>query len=269
VTNFHLWLDFESTGLNPRTDTILEAAWTVTDEDLVMRTPLRSRLCVIDPPATRRAKKGFAVGDRQNDNEGDWADPKKISQFVREMHEQSGLRDALEFSVSDPIESLRVLFTADDLARLIREDLAAVGYNRFSNRLILSGAGVSHFDNRVLNVHLPEMFPLEGNGSAGYAYWQHDVSTAKRALGPAWSALWSAAQKEPSGSPLYSWERPPRIGTEVFPHLTTSLDDGRLAFTLDAPILHRAADDVIAALVDGRVLRAAEHLFGAESQRSS
>jgi hypothetical protein len=258
VTNFHLWLDFETTGLDPRLDTILEAAWTITDEDLEMRTPLQSRLCVIDPPAVSRKNNGFNVGDRQDANEGDWA---KLHPVVQEMHEKSGLRAALEFANADPVESLRMLTTARDLERLIREDLANVGYDRFEDRLILSGAGVSHFDDRVLAVHLPGMFPPEGDGSSGYAYWRHDVSIAKRVLGPSWDALRDAALEEPKTSSLYAYEKPPRIGTKLFPHLMLSLGNQEFAFNQAALIGHRAADDVIAALVDGRVLRDAARLF--------
>lgn len=256
MTNFHLWLDFETTGLNPREDTVLEAAWTITDEDLVMLTPLRSRLCNISPQ-----RKEFAIGDRSDGAEGDWKDIGKVSPFVREMHETSGLRDALEHAANDPVESLRMLTTARDLERLLREDLAAVGYNRYDDTLILSGAGVSHFDNRVLGYHLPGMFPLGGDGRVGYAYWQHDVSVAKRVIGEeSWVGLKARINNGNRSLRIYGCQVV--VPSEGYAPVRVNAvpDAGEFGeppfvFMPDEFAAHRAADDVAQALIDGRILR--------------
>lgn len=248
TTTFHFWADFETTGLVPDMDTVLEAAWTITNDQLQMLTPLRSRLCVIDPPArrskaaNRQAKHplgnltSFSVGSLSVHDRGDWG---LLSQVVQDMHEMSGLRDALVGAVNHPAESLRVLRTANDLGRLIQEDLAAVDYDRTRDRLILSGAGVSHFDNRVFACHLPQLFPLGGESPTGYAYWQHDVSVAARVLGDTWTALRTDAAKLDGDHPIYLNE------CQGF------------SFDPSALVGHRAADDVIQALIDGRILRAA------------
>jgi len=252
VTHYHLWLDFETTGLNPRKDTVLEAGWTITDENLVMLTPLRSRLCHISPQHEK-----FAIG---GDDDGDW---KSLPAVVREMHETSGLRDSLEFANVNPVENLRLLTTARDLERLLREDLAAAGYDRFDDTLILSGAGVSHFDNRVLGYHLPAMFPLGGNGSTGYAYWQHDVSVARRVIGEqAWDYLKSRINSDKVARSIYGCQVV--VPSEGYaPVRVNAIPDAEefgtapFMFMPDEFIPHRAADDVAQALIDGRILCAA------------
>lgn len=240
---FLFWTDLETTGLVPDMDTILEAAWAITDEDLQMLTPLRSRLCTITPDHRHNVehlghplvgKPPFRVGDPQDADEGDW---KLLPEVVQDMHEQSGLRDALQAATRDPVDSLRLLTTAADLERLICEDLADVGFNRFNDQLVMAGAGVSHFDNRVFAHHMPHLFPL--GGGTGYAYWQHDVSVAARVIGEnAWGEIKSSALTLPDGSPIF---------------------DGFEGALFDPQHLigHRAADDTIRALIDGRILRAA------------
>jgi oligoribonuclease (3'-5' exoribonuclease) len=242
VNRFLFWTDLETTGLVPDMDTILEAAWTITDENLRMLTPLRSRLCNISPERRNVDHLGhpllghptFKVGDPQDANEGDWG---LLSEVVQHMHEQSGLRDALEHAHRDPVASLRLLTTAADLERLIREDLADVGFDRFGDQLVMAGAGVSHFDNRVFAHHLPSLFPLGGHGF--YAYWQHDVSVAARVIGEnAWNEIKTSARAvSPDGSSIYE-----------------GFDGDR--FDPETLIGHRAADDVVRALLDGRILRA-------------
>lgn len=257
MTNYHLWLDFETTGLRPQEDTVLETAWTITTEDLEMLTPLRSRLCNISPRNVE-----FAIGDRTDGADGDWKHGNRVSPFVREMHEESGLRNDLERAASDPVESLRLLTTARDLERLLREDLAVVGYDRFEDTLILSGAGVSHFDNRVLGYHLPGMFPLGGNGHVGYAYWQHDVSVARRVIGEeAWEYARSRVNSERVGWRVYGCQVLLPEAEGYAPIRVNRVPDAEefgaapFVFMPDQFTAHRAADDVAQALIDGRILR--------------
>lgn len=258
---YHLWLDFETTGLNPQADTVLEAAWTITDEDLWMLTPLRTRLCVITPPHGARHPEGFDVGDRLIGDEGDW---KHLGQVVFDMHEMSGLRKALEAASNDPVKSLRVLTQARDLERLICEDLADVGYDRYQDKLALSGAGVSHFDDRVLDQHLPKMFPLAGQGPTGYTYWRHDVSVARRVIGEhTWEDLKSQVNTPKRSLEIYGCQvvlperemyAPVRVN-RLSPAFAEGSGEAPFVFMPDEFTGHRAADDVAQALIDGRILR--------------
>lgn len=271
--DYHLWADFETTDLEPAMDTILEAAWTITDSELRMVTPLRSRLCLIDPPDRRRDANlhlehplrnltKFRVGDGTDEKPGHWS---ILPDVVQDMHEKSGLRDELVGAVTDPVASLGVLTTAIDLGRLIKEDVLSVNFNRDTDRLILSGAGVSHFDNRVFDLHLPGMFPLRGGGVLSYSYWQHDTSVARRVIGEAaWNEIYRTARELPPGHPVFQCEAATSLNEGYAPvHVEFArtgdhVDAGNvLVFMRDQLTVRRAADDVVQALVDGRVLRAA------------
>lgn len=257
MTTYLMWTDFETTGLNPQMDTILEVAWTLTDAELNMLTPLRSRLCSIDPGNRRRdanlypehplrevAK--FDIGNRADKskwNHGERGHWELLPEIVQHMHDMSGLRDALENTANDPVASLSMVTTANGLWRLIADDLASVGYDFTEDSLVLAGAGVSHFDNRVFAHHMPSRFPLAG-GRTGYAYWQHDVSVAARVIGEnTWGKLKSQALELPPTHPIYRANNPDAaIGNY---------------FVRDRLVGHRAGDDVAQALIDGRILRAA------------
>lgn len=271
--NYLLWTDFETTGLNPRMDTVLEAAWTITnDVELRMLSPLRARLCLIDPPNRRRDANQyldhplrdvttFDVGNPFNPagaDEGDWF---RLPQVVQDMHEGTGLKTSLQYVKHDPINSLRLLTDARDLARLIAEDLADVGYNREQDRLILAGAGVSHFDNRVFDHHLPGMFPLAGESPTGYAYWQHDVSIARRVIGEnTWAELESKINNPKRSLRVYGCQvvvaeqgyAPVRVN--AVPD-ALEFDEPPFVFMPDELTGHRAADDVVRALIDGRIMQ--------------
>lgn len=264
-----LWADFETTGLDPRMDTILEAAWTITDADLRMLTPLRSRLCLIDPPNRRRdaahtshplrSVAKFDVGHHIEDAVDHWY---LLPDVVQDMHKASGLRDELQRAANNPVESLRMVTTANGLWRLIADDLADVGYDFSGDSLVLAGAGVSHFDNRVLAHHMPSRFPLGGDGRTGFAYWQHDVSVARRVIGErTWEDLKSKVNNPKRSLKVYGCQvvLPEREG--YAPVRVNQVPDAEefgeapFVFMPDEFTGHRAADDVAWALIDGRILR--------------
>lgn len=268
MTNLLLWADFETTGLNPQMDTILEAAWTITDEDLRMLTPLRSRLCLIDPPHRRRDANLYPEHPLRNQTKFEVGHPDKDDAFnhwhllppvVRDMHDESGLKDALVHAANHPVESLGMVTTANGLWRLLADDLLDAGYNFRDDKLVLSGAGVSHFDNQVFAHHMPGRFPL--GGGEGFAYWQHDVSVARRVIGEkAWAALAADADRLPAAHPIYRCESHTPVREGYAPSWTVGAHPDapdNLAFDSSQLTGHRAADDVVRALIDGRILRAA------------
>lgn len=237
---FHFWLDFETTGLNVRKDVILEAAWTVTDENLVMLTPLRQRFAALVPSL------------RENRTFGSSAF-RGLSDVPRKMHAESGLADAW----GAPGAGFLRLEHARDFERLVFDDLAMVGFTE-NDRLLLSGAGVSHFDNRVLEEHFPSFYSLAGQGN--WAYWTHDTSVAARALGAdMMERLRHKAfdQEDPAmRASLFACEQGVDFSVK---HLSLRLGDS-FRFVPKAAVPHRAADDVMMSLIDGRILRAANQL---------
>lgn len=265
----HLFIDFETTGLHPQADTVLEAGWVITDDTFVMLTPLRSRLTRIAPDRDNRPflpehpliKNGIHAF-RMTDHAAFLPD------VVREMHLASGLVDDHEDAERD--DDMSVLTHPRDFERLIMEDLVAAGFQRAKgDKLVISGAGVSHFDVNVMAVHWPEMFPLMPGPDDLAAYWQHDTSVAWRTLGKTvesairarvpllsdfapgdqhWSSFWSLFTAEAPADPDAS-------------HLVRVRDDGWAVLDRSAVRRHRAADDVVASLLDARMLRRADEIL--------
>lgn len=267
--HFHLFIDFETTGLNPQADTALEAGWVITDDTFVMLTPLRSRLMRITPDRSRQPflpehplVKNGVYDFRMTEHVA------YLSDAVRNMHLESGLVD--DHEDAERGEDMSVLTHPRDFERLIMEDLIAVDFQRAKgDKLVISGAGVSHFDVNVMAVHWPEMFPLMPERYDLTTYWQHDTSVAWRTLGEHvenairarvpllsdlapgdehWSPFWS----------LFTAEAPadPDAG-----HLVGVREDGWAVLYRDNVRRHRAADDVVASLLDARMLRRADEIL--------
>lgn len=258
ITDLHLFIDFETSGLEIGRDRALEVAWTITDADLKMLTPLRQRLACIEPPDCPRVSfvdQGKRFDPKQDDcwNDPDFFDQRGKHGLVQKMHEDSGLRKDHFWAPPE-----KVLTHARHFERLYLDDLHTAkrrsGGEAF--RVIISGAGISHFDVYLMADLLPETFPMlpPPDGSSGLAYWQFDTSVAGRAL--------------PPGMPdkLRGWLKDPECPFDLIaceggedmwnamPELVN--DDNDVAeFDLSGAVAHRAAADVVWSLVDARLMR--------------
>ncbi len=254
MTEFLLWFDCETTGLDPDELTVLEVAWTVTNADLVQLTPLRQRYTRLGPGRGSRAGT-FSPFDNT------WEGGHFMSDVVADMHKNSGLRDQWRAACKRNPRS--ILTSGRALETLILEDVDAVA--AADDRVVLAGAGVSHFDNHVLAKHCPGLqgsLPVQPTDPRPMAYYTIDSSVAWRALG------------KPDTSEVRGWRDDPfrtrhaEVGVDQRGDATGRLirsgcdcrdDCCDVVFDLDAVIEHRAADDVVKALVDLRRLRALYH----------
>jgi oligoribonuclease len=118
-----LWLDLETTGLNPADDDILEIGLVVTDG---LRDVLDERSIVIKP----------------------WLfEPADLEPDVCRMHEQSGLLDAIE-THGVPLDA--------GIARAQAYLDCYFGID-WRQTITVGGSGIDRFDIPFLNVHAPDL----------------------------------------------------------------------------------------------------------------
>lgn len=117
LPKYLLWLDFETTGLDPATTTIVEVFWEVTDT-------------LMDPIAEGR---GMHPTPELLD----------MDDFVRGMHATSRLFDDARCHVGHDIEQslLYLMMVLDDIGEPVP----------------LAGSGVGHFDRLVLAAQYPKL----------------------------------------------------------------------------------------------------------------
>lgn len=270
---FYFWFDAETSGLDPYATTVLEVGWCFTNEALELLTPLRQRFAKVQsPPSSRSAHSRFYTIGYPVDPSDDSSWHEDMPELVRNMHTDSGLRT--EWIKTATAHPHRLIDHAHGLLYLVREDLDRIGFTT-SDRLVLAGAGVSHFDDSVLAEVFAEFYPrrpILPGGEQWPARWHYrcfDTSVAVMVAGAREAIDELAAQLA----------KPVDSGDEILPFSLVACEVGpeqdetdRLVinskrgngevdeFVRDYAVAHRAADDVTCSLLDARALR---YLVGA------
>lgn len=117
----YLWLDIETTGLDPETDFLLECAWIVTDADLV---------------EVERGEMVLRVYDA----------PRFCDDFVREMHTKNGLLAEVARIVADGFPA--------DLGAALK---AVIGRHEWSDEKPILAGSTPHFDRGFLDYDLGDL----------------------------------------------------------------------------------------------------------------
>lgn len=260
TTKIYVWFDCETTGLDPQFDTVLEVAWAFTDENLDLISPIYQRLTALSPAYQRSSynmRKQVPPFD-PTDLEC-WGEPAYFAspeayKVVHAMHADSGLIE--DFQTINP---RRIVRDAAELSRLFLDTFADVedSYEAGTEfEMILSGDGVSHFDSHVLNVHLPELFPLLPSWDHPLAYYYFDVSPARRIIGKTSMervARWAADSDD---SPFALVECTHSEDFVMAPDdIVVRAQDRPKWFDRSKATAHRAADDMIVSLLDARLIR--------------
>jgi oligoribonuclease (3'-5' exoribonuclease) len=138
--DFVLWLDLETTGVNEFDDLILEVGAILTPRDCSRE--LIAFVNVVDP------------------DDAHWKD--KMCVEAREMHEWSGLVEAIDSGVGESLAEIE--------SRLLMEIRGVTGS---TNHVILAGSGVAHFDRRFIRQQMPAL-------DRALTYWAWDVGVVRR-----------------------------------------------------------------------------------------
>lgn len=264
--DLYFWFDCETSGLDPNRDTVLEVAWCFTDERLRMVSPLRQRYTTImAKPTGRDGRRPADQAHRLLDpsDEANWHDGAYISPVARQMHDDSGLREAWMRAAQASPRS--ILTHSRDLFRLVADDLDLIEATS-ADRLVLAGAGVSHFDDSVLAEAFDRLYPrrpvIDGLGSplgpwhyrcfdTSVSLWVADArAVVDRVLEKAYGADSDDSEVVPYSVIQCEGRVDPQIG-----HLIKSDGGESIEFARGAAVPHRAADDVVWSLLDARALR--------------
>lgn len=140
----YLWLDLETTGLDPYTDSILETAITITSEDLE---PIRVAEWLIP------------------ERDCDWTDV--LSPEVFDMHWQSGL-------IADLTDETQWLshYRPDEVEAGI---LCRIEPFLENGKITLAGSGVASFDRLFIQEAWPDLYQKLN-------YWSLDIGVVRRFL---------------------------------------------------------------------------------------
>lgn len=224
-----LVVDFETIGLNPKTLTALEVAWSVINLDGSQRLPIRSRYCLF---SGRSSLPSLIYPQHANPNGRFWSQKEggNETQVAKLMAEESGLfNDWLEAPAAQRITS------GTQLERLLLDDIADVC--KPEEYVHITGAGAARFDFGVLVEHANAVTPRPGEKFPTH-YRPVDTSIIQTGL------LGNNAERE-----LLSWGRreygedPYQIQLASYPMYAHS-SDAVAAWLFDAAQLHRAAPDV-------------------------
>lgn len=118
-----LWIDLETTGIDPVNDHILEVAWRITNDSLIPWSVTKSHVVSPSPNVWRQLKE---------------------SPFVMDMHIQNGLLNDID---NDFVEKLVIEDIEDDI-------LADV--NIVDGHWMVAGSSV-HFDLAFIREHMPRL----------------------------------------------------------------------------------------------------------------
>lgn len=160
----YAFLDIETTGLDEDTDSIIEIAWTFTDERFKVIGPERSIL--VEP----RGWDSFWQALRERP-------------MVHEMHEKSGLLDALTHGTPEHLDAVGELLLRDLDALPAHTSLHLAGYSVHFDREFLQANGfrrmlAEHFHHRHLDLSATKLLL----SSAGVPFTQPENDTPHRAL---------------------------------------------------------------------------------------
>jgi oligoribonuclease len=136
-----LWIDLETTGLDPQGDYIVEVAWMTSYDDLTARSNTHSYVVDLSPAARKQLME---------------------NPYVLDMHKTSGLLDALDAS---PGNFFRIEDIEDDIIAAIKRETVS------GDRISVAGFSV-HFDLSFINEHMPRLAEL-------LSHRVYDVSTLR------------------------------------------------------------------------------------------
>lgn len=142
LPKYLLWLDFETTGLNPVATVPLEVMWELTDWRL-------------EPVAAGHGVRWATQADRLP----------PMDDFVRDMHTKSGLIDACIAARDAGVKPVGGVNGAmEQLLRLL------LGLDQ---KVALAGSGVASFDRLIINAQFPGV-------AEHLTYWALDMGPIRR-----------------------------------------------------------------------------------------
>lgn len=136
-----LWIDLETTGLDPVGDHIVEVAWMTSYDDLTARSHVNSYVIDLSPVARKQLME---------------------NPFVLDMHKTSGLLEDLD---AVPGNVFRIEDVEDDIIAALKRETVS------GDRISVAGFSV-HFDLAFINEHMPRLAEL-------LSHRVYDVSTLR------------------------------------------------------------------------------------------
>jgi oligoribonuclease len=136
-----LWIDLETTGLDPQGDYIVEVAWMTSYDDLTARSNTHSYVVDLSPAARKQLME---------------------NPYVLDMHKTSGLLEALDAS---PGNVFRIEDIEDEIIAALKRETVS------GDRISVAGFSV-HFDLSFINEHMPRLGEL-------LSHRVYDVSTLR------------------------------------------------------------------------------------------
>lgn len=222
-------VDFETIGLDARSLTALEVAWSIIDLDGTQRLPMRSRYCMFSQSRSLPCLvHPLAVqGDRRS---WSYEGTDSSSKVARAMAVESGLFDDW---LAAPKSSL--ITSGGQLERMLLDDIAEVC--KPDEYVHITGAGAARFDFSILEQNCRAVLPKPGTKYPTH-YRPLDTSIVQTGLlGSAHEVPLLAWGRETYGEDTY------RIWLDTPPRYTHS-SDAVAAWLFDDAQEHRAAPDV-------------------------